>query len=208
MVPPSSGQPNVVGPQKLWRISKPVKCRASTNPIFFGPKRNQEVPANVSQAGRMPSITGGICYLIRGSKMCDYSLHAVASRPAKVGETLVSTNFRGAQTLGFAAPEEQDVAVCLIPGTELAFEENVKCSGSWFRSKVIGYRVAKFCKTNMQVISAHHDSLEFPDGSTVLVNSLVKGQRVKVLQMPVSKSDYKSEGHQHEAMPMMLGEVI
>jgi hypothetical protein len=155
----------------------------------------------------MPSMTGGICYLNRGSKMCDYSLHAVASRPAKVGETLVSTNFPGAQTLGFASPEEQGVAVCLMPGTELAFEENVKCRGSWFRSKVIGYRVAKFCKTNTQVISAHHDSLEFPDGNTVLVNSLVKGQRLTVLQMPVSKSDDQSEGHQHKAMPMMRGEV-
>jgi hypothetical protein len=140
--------------------------------------------------------------------MCDYSLHAVASRPAKVGETLVSTSFRGAQTLGFAAPEEQDVAVCLMPGTELAFEENVKCRGSWFRSRVIGYRVAKFCKTNTQVISAHHDSLEFPDGNTVLVNSLVAGQRLKVLQMPVSKIDYRLAEHQPEAMPMTPGEVI
>jgi hypothetical protein len=25
--------------------------------------------------------------------MCDYSLHAMASRPAKVGETLVTTTF-------------------------------------------------------------------------------------------------------------------
>jgi hypothetical protein len=68
--------------------------------------------------------------------------------------------------------------------------------------------VAKFCKTNTQVISAHHDSLEFPDGSTVLVNSLVAGQRLKVLQMPVSKIDYKSAEHQPKAMPMTPGEVI
>ena len=26
--------------------------------------------------------------------MCDYSLHAVASRPAKVGEMLITTSFR------------------------------------------------------------------------------------------------------------------
>ena len=34
--------------------------------------------------------------------MCDYSLHAIASRPARVGEALVSTHFRGSATLGFA----------------------------------------------------------------------------------------------------------
>ena len=30
--------------------------------------------------------------------MCDYSLHAVASRPAEVGEELVTTRFRGTST--------------------------------------------------------------------------------------------------------------
>ena len=33
--------------------------------------------------------------------MCDYSLHAVATRPAEVAETLVSTNFFTG-TYGFA----------------------------------------------------------------------------------------------------------
>ncbi len=54
--------------------------------------------------------------------MCDYSLHAIASRPARVGEALVSTHFRGSATIGFASPAEKTVAVCLLPGTELAFE--------------------------------------------------------------------------------------
>lgn len=35
--------------------------------------------------------------------MCDYSLHAMASRPAKVGETLVTTTFPRTSTRGFAA---------------------------------------------------------------------------------------------------------
>ena len=54
--------------------------------------------------------------------MCNYSLHAVASRPAKIGETLVTTSFRGTITRGFGAKEEPGVVVCLLPGTELAFE--------------------------------------------------------------------------------------
>jgi hypothetical protein len=53
--------------------------------------------------------------------MCDYSMHAIASRPAKAGETLVSTDFRGSCTRGFASAEETEVAVCLLAGTELVF---------------------------------------------------------------------------------------
>ena len=124
--------------------------------------------------------------------MCDYSLHAIASRPAEVGETLVSTYFRGSSTLGFASPEEQGVAVCLLPGTELAFEKNVRYHGDWFRSHTVNYNVAKFCKIDPEVPCQHHDALAFPDGNTVLVNSLVRGQRVHVLQMPVTGDDVRS----------------
>ncbi len=118
--------------------------------------------------------------------MCDYSLHAVASRPAEVGETLVSTRFINGGTVGFASPAEPGVAVCLLPGTELAFEKNVRYRGTWFKSHALGFNVAKFCKTAPEMPFQHHDALAFPDGSTVLVNSLIKGQRVKVLQMPVT----------------------
>lgn len=118
--------------------------------------------------------------------MCDYSLHAIASRPAEVGETLISTNFRGASTLGFASPAEEGVAVCLLPGTELAFEKNVRYRAGWFRSHTLNCNVAKFCKISPDVPGQHHDALAFPDGSTVLVNSLVKRQRVRVLQLPAT----------------------
>jgi hypothetical protein len=52
--------------------------------------------------------------------MCDYSLHQVASRPAKVGDELITTRFDRSITRGFSAPGQPDVAVCLLPGTELA----------------------------------------------------------------------------------------
>jgi len=57
--------------------------------------------------------------------MCDYSLHLVTSRPAKVGDKLVSTNFTNSLTRGFAAVREPTVAVCLLPSTEVAFERDV-----------------------------------------------------------------------------------
>ena len=118
--------------------------------------------------------------------MCDYSLHAVASRPAQVGETLIATRFRGGGTLGFASPAEPGVAVCLLPGTELAFEKEVKFQTGWFRSYTVKFNVAKFCKLTPEMPFQHRDALAFPDGSTLLVHSLIKGQRVQVLQMPVT----------------------
>ena len=121
--------------------------------------------------------------------MCDYSMHATASRPAKVGETLVSTNFRGTYTRGFASAEETEVAVCLLPGTELAFEQNVRQRGRWFVSKKVPFSVAQFCKLNPENPHQHHDALVFPDGTTLLVDSLVRGQCARVLQLPVSAID-------------------
>jgi hypothetical protein len=137
--------------------------------------------------------------------MCDYSLHAVASRPAKVGETLISTSFRGTSTLGFASPAEEGVAVCLLPGTELAFERNVKYRGSWFRSYTVDFSVAKFCKIAPEMLCQHHDALAFPDGRTVFVNSLVTSQRVKVLQLPVNVNEIQVENSKE--MPPVIPQV-
>src|SRR4249919_2445548 len=53
-----------------------------------------------------------------------YSLHHVKSRPAKVGDKLRTVNFNTG-TRGFAAPEDSTTAVCILPGTELAFSEEV-----------------------------------------------------------------------------------
>ena len=125
--------------------------------------------------------------------MCDYSLHAIASRPARVGEELVSTPFRGSATLGFASPAEKGVAVCLLPGTELAFETNVRYRAGWFKTRIVNFNVAKFCKIAPEALCQHHDALAFPDGSMVLVNSLVQGQRVRVLQLPVAECDRQSK---------------
>ena len=104
--------------------------------------------------------------------MCDYSLHAVASRPAKVGETLITTTFRGTATRGFASESEPAVAVCLLPGTELAFAENVKYDHGWIWRKTSGFRVGKFGAIEPDMPQRHHDAIEFPDGNSVLVTVL------------------------------------
>ena len=119
--------------------------------------------------------------------MCDYSLHAVATRPAKAGETLVSTTFRGTSTKGFASEAEPEVAVCLLPGTELAFADNVKYDSRWFWTRRSAFRVGKLGEIDRQLPDRHHDTIEFPDGSHVLVTLLSEGQRATVLQLPAMK---------------------
>jgi len=117
--------------------------------------------------------------------MCDYSLHAVATRPAKVGETLITTTFPGTSTRGFASESEPAVAVCMLPGTELAFAEDVKYNNRWVWTKAINFRVGKFGAIEPDVPHRHHDTIEFPDGSNVLVTLLCEGQRATVLQLPM-----------------------
>ena len=119
--------------------------------------------------------------------MCDYSLHAVATRPAKVGETLVTTTFRGTSTRGFASESDPDVAVCMMPGTELAFTQDVKYDNRWIWTRTINSRVGKFGKVDPHIPDRHHDAVEFPDGNYVLVTQLCEGQRAVVLQLPVTQ---------------------
>ena len=122
--------------------------------------------------------------------MCDYSLEHVASRPAKVGDKLVSTKFSNSITRGFAAVGEPNVAVCLLPGTEIAFDANVECEPSFgigiLPNKKIGQRLARFRQINMDNAVTHHDALEFPDGQVVLLTRLCEGQRATVLQLPAA----------------------
>jgi hypothetical protein len=114
--------------------------------------------------------------------MCDYSLNFVASRPAKVGDRLVSTRFPNSITRGFAAVGEPDIAVCLLPGTELAFENEVEYDPALGRK--VRQKVARFRKVNNTQRQVHHDALEFPDGQIVLLTWLCEGQRATVLQLP------------------------
>ena len=118
--------------------------------------------------------------------MCDYSLHDVASRPASVGDKLVSTSFQNSITRGFASPDQPNVAVCLLPGTELAFEKDVECDANFrfLPNRKYSHQVARFRQINPDNPVAHHDALEFPGGETVLVTSLCEGQRATVLQLP------------------------
>jgi hypothetical protein len=134
--------------------------------------------------------------------MCDYSLHSVATRPARIEDKLVTTKFSNSITRGFAAVGELQVAVCLMPGTEIAFDENVECEPLFdigiLRNKKIGQRLARFRQIKMDNAMTHHDALEFPDGRVVLLTRLCQGQRATVLQLPAAA---RPEATQQRATP-------
>jgi hypothetical protein len=117
--------------------------------------------------------------------MCDYSLEHVASRPAKVGDKLVTTRFGHSLTGGFCAVGEPKVTVCLRPGTELAFDSEIRVpAGFWMRSKKLVATVARFRQVNVGCRAMHHDALELPDGKIIFVTRLCEGQTATVIQLP------------------------
>jgi hypothetical protein len=118
--------------------------------------------------------------------MCDYSLQNTMSRRAKVGDKLTTRDFR-CGTRGFAAQENSAMAVCVLPGTELAFSAEVAIPNIgvlWQKQKSIGHKTAIFRQINKDVPRTHHDALEFPDGKMVLLTYLCEGQEATVLQLP------------------------
>ena len=116
--------------------------------------------------------------------MCDYSLQNVKSRAAQVGDKLTTRNF-GTGTRGFASPEDATTAVCVLPGTELAFANDIAVVAlGTTMPRTIAHRTAIFRQVDKDQPSRHHDALEFPDGRMVLLTSLVEGQQATVLQLP------------------------
>lgn len=126
--------------------------------------------------------------------MCDYSLHSVSTRPARLGDELVSTRFTATATRGLASAAEPETAVCLSPGTEIAFEVDVKVERPFWlriflRPKTIRQRVGRFRQLDLYDPHRHHDAIELPDGKLVLITRLIEGQQLTVLQLPRSKLD-------------------
>jgi hypothetical protein len=120
--------------------------------------------------------------------MCDYSLQTVRSRAAAVGDALLTRHF-GTGTRGFAASEDPGMAVCLLPGTEIAFPEGIAITHrnffGWPR-RTVTYSTAIFRQLNKRRADTHHDAVEFPDGYTVLLTNLPEGQLASVLQLPAA----------------------
>lgn len=133
--------------------------------------------------------------------MCDYSLQSMLSRPAKVGDKLTTRDF-GTGTRGFATVESSTVAVCVLPGTELAFSSEVsvrKAGLLGWKSETLGHTTAIFRQLNKLQPRMHHDGLEFPDGKIVLLTELCVGQEATVLQLPAQPATVAEEEAQRRA---------
>jgi len=121
--------------------------------------------------------------------MCDYSLQNVRSRPAQVGDKLTSRNF-GAGTRGFAGAEDASVAVCVLPGTELAFSEDIVIEAVGIEEpRKVAFKTAIFRQINKDQPYRHHDAVEFPSGEMVLLTHLAEGQSATVLQLPAQPAN-------------------
>src|SRR5580658_719087 len=160
------------------RRASAFKCPHASAPFLL-----EVLTAGVVGGRKDPQTTtpGG-----KESPMCDFSLQSVRSRPAKVGDKLVTRDF-GTGTRGFAATDDLGMAVCLLPGTELAFAGEVACLPAGllgWKTKTINHQTAIFRQVNKEKLAAHHDALEFPDGRSVLLTLLCEGQAATVLQLP------------------------
>ena len=134
--------------------------------------------------------------------MCDYSLEHLDSRPAKVGDQLVTTKFGRTCTTGFCAIGQPRLAVCIKPGTELAFEREIERETLFFK-RGLGSQVARFRRVNQHRNWVHHDALELPSGKVVLLARLLVGQRATVLQLPVAEQQKEAE-HRPSLVPLLL----
>src|SRR5262249_28176551 len=83
---------------------------------------------------------------------------------------------------------EPNVAVCLLPGTEVAFAQDVSYERffAFLPHIKLGGKVARFRQINDGKPRVHHDALEFPDGETGLLTRLCEAQQATVLQLPAS----------------------
>ena len=132
--------------------------------------------------------------------MCDYSLHGVPPDPQRSAISWCQDSFGIPLTRGFSSVEEPNVAVCLSPGTEIAFQDEVQRELTAFQfifskkaKRAIPHKVARFSQLDMDNPCTHHDALEFPDGQTVLLTHLRAGQHAIVLQLPAQARSAKSE---------------
>ena len=139
----------------------------------------------------------------KGTTMCDFSLQHAKSRPAVVADKLVSHNF-GRGTIGFKSvddPVGDATAVCILPGTELSFDEAIKLrwsynEGTRFEGQ---FTTAIFRQRDKDKPNVHHDVLEMPDGQQVLLTHLEEGQNATVLQLPAAPKTEKEAEEQKRA---------
>ena len=137
--------------------------------------------------------------------MCDYSLKHLASRQATIDDKLTVSKFSSTVSVGFTADDADGKVVCVLPGTELAFADNIKTGNSWgpfFGDKEYEHKTARFRQINLDRPSTHHDALELPNGEVLLLNDLKVGQTATVLQLPAAPKN-EQEAKEQERLEVV-----
>ena len=116
---------------------------------------------------------------------------------------MVSHNFR-LGTIGFKSVDDpigDATAVCILPGTELAFDKPIKLRWSHVEGKSIErqFTTAIFRQKDKDKPNVHHDVLEMPDGQQILLTELSEGQNATVLQLPAAPKTEKEAEEQKRA---------
>jgi hypothetical protein len=100
------------------------------------------------------------------------------------------------------------MAVCLLPGTELSFADEVRRATEWPWKRPIRHKTAVFRQINKSNRCTHHDALEFPDGQLVLLTILTAGQQATVLQLPPEPQKAQEEPAANRATERELADAL
>src|SRR5262249_15695684 len=121
----------------------------------------------------------------------------VAPGRARIGDKLVATKFPNSITRGFGAVDEPHVAVCLLPGTEIAFDQNVECEPSFgigiLPHKKIGQRLARFRQINMDNARDPSRRVGIPGRAGSAAHAPLRGPGATVLQLPIAAHPASAE---------------
>ena len=101
--------------------------------------------------------------------MCDYSLEMYGSRPAREGETYKSTRFPSG-SIGFAAPSEPAVAVCMQCDTKIVLTDIPEAMQAT-------YGIGRTAETRFaqRETGLYRDGLRLEDGRFVSLQELPPG---------------------------------
>ena len=119
--------------------------------------------------------------------MCDYSNEEQASRPAKIGDQLVTAGIGEFDCVGMVSLDEPDVAVCLLPGSRLKITGGVSVALQK-KLQISPTDHVTFEKRDVPAgQSDYSDSLHFDShvsGELILLQDLPTGVGFEVLSVP------------------------
>lgn len=138
--------------------------------------------------------------------MCDYSLEMYRSRPARVGEQYVTTQFASG-SVGLTAPGDCHTAVCLMADTKLKLEhipERVQrtfCLTASEEAVFVRMERSGFFGHFRGETGSHRDAIRFGNGAEVLLQRLGAGIKVSIidaLEVPLPMEQHAVVAHRRE----------